>query len=457
MKKMSFSVFVFLIVFTSIIASGLAIEEKIKIEVNPENITTDTENMITFMINIINNQEQEDKISVEVSGPHPYWIIPYKSFVTLDANSSKEVGVNLYPRGDRGTFTYNVEASSDTNPEISDIANIKIDIPPVVIVKSISAAESDGALNIDLELDSLRFLSTEIILEIKNKAGQIVSTQILPVNIRKGLNEISETINLPDLTAESYTLRAKIKANDEEGITSFDIEPIHNITQSMKTISTPMYKEVTIYVHNRGNVIEKNYELFQTTEPGSFVTGLITAPSGCFDDEKGRTCRYSIDRLEPGATARISYRIEYWPTYVEIAAAIIIIVVVVVFFFLRATKPTIKKRYIKKGGNIHNIILEIKNPFLHHMKNVIIRDWISPLASVIREEFGVLKPVLKKSEAGTELIWKLGDIKPKEHRFLNYKIKTAVQGSFKMPRASARFLTPKGKKYRIFSQSIVIE
>ncbi len=136
----------------------------------------------------------------------------------------------------------------------------------------------------------------------------------------------------------------------------------------------------------------------------------------------------------------------------QIAAAATIIFVVASFSLLRAAKPSIMKSSVKKTVNMHSIILEIKNPFLHHLKDVVIRDWVSPLASVMCKEIGTLKPVLKKSGAGTELIWKLGEIKPKEVRYLSYKIKTLVEGNLKMPRAYARFRTPKGGRFRIYSR-----
>ena len=84
------------------------------------------------------------------------------------------------------------------------------------------------------------------------------------------------------------------------------------------------------------------------------------------------------------------------------------------------------------------------------------RDWISPLARVMHEEIKAMKPIIRKSEAGTELIWKLGDIKPKEIRLLNYKIKTFVEGSLKMPRAYMRFITEKGKRAKVYSRSLVV-
>ena len=69
----------------------------------------------------------------------------------------------------------------------------------------------------------------------------------------------------------------------------------------------------------------------------------------------------------------------------------------------------------------------------------------------------MVKPMIRKSEAGTELIWKLGDIKPKETRIITYPVKALVQGSLKMPKAYIRFNKPNGRLKRIFSRPVVIE
>ena len=84
------------------------------------------------------------------------------------------------------------------------------------------------------------------------------------------------------------------------------------------------------------------------------------------------------------------------------------------------------------------------------------RDFVSPLAKVARE-FEHTKPIIKKSEAGTELIWKIGKMKPREVRVLSYKIKNLVEGNLKMPKAYVRFRDNNGNRVRIYSGHLTIE
>ena len=144
----------------------------------------------------------------------------------------------------------------------------------------------------------------------------------------------------------------------------------------------------------------------------------MTAPNDC----SGRTCSYVINGLVPGAAAQIVYRIEFWPTLMQYFGAGVAIVAVLGFTFVHKTRPSVRKSSAALGYGRHSIIIEVKNPFLHHLNNVVVRDFVHPIANVLHEEIESLKPIVKKTETGTELICKLGDMRPKETRLLKYGV-----------------------------------
>ena len=84
-----------------------------------------------------------------------------------------------------------------------------------------------------------------------------------------------------------------------------------------------------------------------------------------------------------------------------------------------------------------------------------VRDWVSPLASVVNQ-FDSVKPVIRKSDAGTELIWKLDKIDKKDDRILSYKIRTMINGEIKMPRAYIRYKNTKGEKGKVYSNPLLV-
>jgi hypothetical protein len=82
---------------------------------------------------------------------------------------------------------------------------------------------------------------------------------------------------------------------------------------------------------------------------------------------------------------------------------------------------------------------------------------VSPLAQVLHEEIESTKPVIRRLEQGTELIWKLGEMKPREERILQYKVRSLVHGSLKMPGAHLKFTAGKGeKKIKLSSNGITL-
>ncbi|RLJ06637.1 MAG: hypothetical protein DRP12_03745, partial [Candidatus Aenigmatarchaeota archaeon] len=69
---------------------------------------------------------------------------------------------------------------------------------------------------------------------------------------------------------------------------------------------------------------------------------------------------------------------------------------------------------------------------------------------------GSLKPVVKKGEKGTELIWNLGNLASREVRIISYKIKSPLAAMVKLLPAKLNF--EKGKKnVSVFSNQAVLE
>ncbi|MFH1294712.1 MAG: hypothetical protein ABIH90_02105, partial [Candidatus Aenigmatarchaeota archaeon] len=155
-----------------------------------------------------------------------------------------------------------------------------------------------------------------------------------------------------------------------------------------------------------------------------------------------------------GEERRIIYTVEHWPNYAKYAAGLIILVLIGTYSAGEITKPRIKKKVVKRSNGTHTVILEIKNP-IKELDSVIIRDFVSPLARV-HKSFEHLKPVSKTSDAGTELIWKIGKMKPREERVLSYRMKPLVGGELKMPKAYLRFRNNKGERIRVFSKHLMI-
>jgi len=100
-------------------------------------------------------------------------------------------------------------------------------------------------------------------------------------------------------------------------------------------------------------------------------------------------------------------------------------------------KTVIGSLSVTKGNEV-SISLSIKNR-RRQMSKVIVRDVVPHYFSVI-SSFATVKPLIRKIAEGTELIWRIGDMKAHEERVLQYKIKAIKDfvGKVRLPSAHMR-------------------
>jgi hypothetical protein len=429
-----------------------AFAQPVSITVTPDEIKSDVDVNNAFMVTITNNQGNADSFRITPYGPYIFWVTVPVWMIDLQSGETKTFVVTLFPTGDRyGRFPYTLTATSEKNPAIASTAEFYLDVEPVRI-HDISLVKSGSTVSAEIIVDSLKRRDVSFAISLRTANGDVVAGSAFTSQI-DGTQTVSGSIDMPaNLLAGSYTffVEATTEGTTIKKSQPFVLDPVHNIVKTRAEVDTALYKEITITLKNQGNVIEDNYKVVETTGAGQMV-GFVTAPNDCASGSNGSTCSYVISGLVPGAAAQVVYRIEFWPTLMQYFGASVAIIAVLGFTFVHKTKPSVRKRSAALGDGRHSIILEIKNPFLH----VVVRDFVHPIANVVHEEIESIKPVVRKTEAGTELIWKLGDMKPKETRLLKYGVKSVFQGgSISSPKAYIRFMNPKGKSFRIFSNSL---
>lgn len=445
---------VFLAYFIFLTAPVLA--DPLEIEILNNNQTVNIGDSVTFTIELTNNRDVEDDVKMSVRDSNYGWIQNTYTLVTLEPASSKTLNITFSPTGEKeGTFPFDLSIKSFDVPWLKATGTIYMNVRLRFDIEDFRTEIDGDNLNILLVLDSTEERTVGVVFDIRDSSGTVIKTFYKDADI-KGVETLSETIPLSEFLAGLYSVEARIEGTKLTVMSEFNVEPVHDVVEIVKKISTPLYEDVIITIENRGNVIEKDYSITQSLPNNDLITGFVTEPFDCNVNGDDKVCSYVLQDLTPGASTMITYRLNYWVIYSGYTIAILIVLAIATFSFIRITNPTIRKIHSKKGENKYSVILEIKNPFMHHLKNVIVRDWVSPLARVMHEEFEMLTPVMRRSDAGTELIWKLGDIKPKETRIITYKIKTLVQGSLKMPRAYIRFNNKKGNKTRVFSKHLIV-
>lgn len=413
---------------------------------------------VSFDFILENKRYVEDPVQIIIRGEHQEWIQNTYTLIKMEGNSENRFSIKFYPTGDvSGDFHYTMRAESFIT-KVGVQKDFYLEVKRPVEITWFDAEKSGDRVQLEVSLLSNAEKTATLNFELLGKDKRVIDAFSRDIDLEEGENSFGETVSLSEkMPAGDYMITVILDGTKSFRTASFTVMPLHDVVENVVKRSTPLYDEYEITIYNNGNVVEDSYTVNADVPNNDLITGLITSPTGCVDQGENKECRYVLTDLEPGATALITYRLDYWSIYAQYSLIVIAILGVTALGFFRAASPTIRKKAVRKGGDKHHVVLEIKNPFYHNLSNVIVRDWVSPLASVAHDEIAMFKPVVRRSDAGTELIWRLGDMRPRETRIITYPIKTLVQGSLKMPRAYIRYNKPSGKFSRIFSKQLIVE
>ncbi len=425
-----------------------AFADSIDISVVPETLSVEVNRFTSFQLSITNSMGLEDNFVIYVDGPVPYWRQPTALLLKIRHNETGLTELQFLPTK-WGEYYYEAVVSSLAFPNISTRRGFTLIVtPPEVSILDIrTVVQDDLRLVLDMKASQPVLINMTFLIE---SAEGTFSREVQALKRVEGSETIEAAIPLIDFFAGRYKVTAL--ADSSRAVDEFYIEPVHNV-ELKKTVSNYLlYDEVAIEATNNGNIVEKDFVINEDMNPG-ISTGFVTRPQSC-TSEPDITCSFVIGEIEPRQTKRVVYRYQHWPSFAQFLAGGFVAAVLVFAGYRKQSRPTIRKRHIRKSAGMHHIILEVRNP-AKHLKNVIVRDFVTPLAQVAYE-FEHAKPVVKRSEAGAELIWKLGSLSPKEHRFLSYKIRPLVTGDLKMPRAYVRW-GEAGSTKRSYSSHLLLE
>lgn len=425
----------------------------------------------TLDILIKNNRAVKDTFYFSLWGGPSIWTTTNKPWVNLDAGEATDIILNIEPPRDAEVGTQLLTFSVlSLNSNITESKEIYLDV-----------VRGSDIFIYDIELEKQTFRPGDTVMIRptlsnlnKNDALEVlVSTQILKNNLI--VQNFDESIKIEPMSSKKLTYSFSVKNTNEPGEyeiqvaakntlnkilderkTTFNIEAIHKIDEEKETKNSILYSDVTIKITNNGNSIEKNFyvtESMPSVSKNFFYPEI--EPTSQEEKENRIVYKWVINELDPGQTITIKYQLRF--TSVVIISCILIIAIVwVVWLFFR---PTLKKNYIGALAEKQQITisLNLKNKGRKILNNVIVKDIVPPLASVIKK-FETLEPKISITPNGTQLTWDIKQLKPKEERIITYKIKPVIEitGGFKLPKAFFMFETKKGKKRKILSKTITI-
>jgi hypothetical protein len=465
-EKLPFFISIILIMFFFL---NSVYAEDIEIIVPEKTITTYAGRTNRLEVLVKNNRDVRDTFYFSIWPT--YWISLGKYFTSLNAGEITNLSLSIEPPRDvqLGTiiFTlivrsvdYNVSASEEIYFDIVRTSNVFLtDLK--INKQSFKPGETVNIqptiTNIDKKETTDVFLTMKIL-----KDNKIVQTFEDTLSVVPQTTEtLSHNYNLKITNPPGgYEVEAVLKNKlnkilDKDSIT-FNIETLHKIDEEKKTENSILFSTVTIKILNNGNVVESNLEV---TESLPLISKYFFYPEiePVSEEEKENRIVYKwlIHDLKPDEIKAITYQLRF-TNVVLISCLLIIVVVWVVWLFFR---PTIRKTYmgLLARENQISISLHLKNKSRKLLKNVQIVDFVPPLAAVVKK-FDTLEPNIKTKTTGTELTWKIKELKPKEERVLTYKIKPVIDiiGKLRLPKAHLIYKTKKGKRRRVLSKTMTM-
>lgn len=441
-----------LVIALVLLSISLASAQEIGLDVHPSSRTVHPYEKAYFLLTMENGRNVDDDFYLFVTGTPAFWVNVDTSYLVMPAMTNRTLNLFFYPNDMPGVYDYTVFLQSRSSPNLKVGQDIQLTVLGVggdnVELVDHDIHKGSDSVDIRIKLSSFSEKVVTIDYVIASERGKIVATDTRSYTVR-GEKGITHSIPIqPDIVAGEYTIRVKVKGTGIELSSSFDVEPVHRIVKREDDTSTPLYHEMTITVSNEGNVIEEDYAV-----KSSIPTGYLSfsrQPAECGDD----WCEWLVSKLNPEESMQIIYRIEYWPLILE---GVVIAALLVSFFIIgwnKATRPKLIKRLEKGEGGGYTTVLEIKNAG-KKITNVVIRDEVSPLFEV-KGKFETIKPAIKQTEDGTEMVWSLGAIEPKDHRIIHYSIKPVVNGHLKMPRAYMRYVSKGNKRSKVTSKEVYL-
>jgi len=427
--------------------------EAVDIAVSPVSGTTRVEKTFTYQITVTNNMRIPDDFILTVFGRHLEWADLQSYYFYLEPYESREISLNFYPK-EEGNYNYEVQASSIRNPRNRDSLILDLKVNPLIDpdITDFSVDVIGDELKVDLTATSKKTRDIEIDFGITDSNENRVKVLSITRSVT-GEREISESISLKDMPAGSYSIKVSLVGTDVIRTANFYIPTVHHVVTTKKTVSNPLVQEVTITVSNQGNTMD-NYNIEENLPAGQYVT-LIDSPSSQYLQEDEMVYQWSLTGMQVGQTIEIKYTVDYWKNALGWGIMGLAIIGLLGLGIVRAGRPNIRKKYMRKR-DLHVIVLEVRGSLTKNIRNVLVKDRVSPLGKVL-PEFEGPKPIVRESESGTELIWRLGDIRPRSEIYLTYRIRPLIEAQLKMPRAYLTYRTDDERKINVYSKQLMLE
>jgi len=467
---------VFFLLSIAVILNNVA-AAGVEVTVDKNEITVSSGQIVSVFTTVKNTQSDADVFSITV-WPN-YWngvsATPEKTRLNLSSNGegSFRVYFNVPSCTEEFSQVFKITVTSAAKTEINDSKDVNLIIKSIGsvcisdLMPDVSAYNPGDTAEITTKVTNIGEkyseqlnVETDVIFE-KNIIKRFDNTTV----VAKKSTENVKNIFVVDKYAVpgTYYVESILKDSYNRKINSmsatFKVNEVSNQPIIKKAVVYGILSSKTIItVRNDNNVVLPDFYVTETVP--DYIKPVFYPVTKSTEERKvGTNVLYFwlVSGLKPGEERIVSYEFRVQ----NLVAVAVVIIAGVIFIFSYIYKLEVVKHYrhVGSGAERETIIsLDVRNGSSKEIRDVYVRDFVPSIARVI-ERFETLKPTVKRSEGGTELVWKLETLGPKEERVITYRIKPVLQvhGVVKLPRASASYYDKKKKRYMAISKDISVK
>ena len=425
---MSFSIIVAFLFFSTV-----ALADSFDVEIDyPTQMFADSMDFVKISVT---NNEGSDWFSVSEfsAGSFSKWFI--NSDFTRKINSGETVDFvfELDVPKDATPFTYQysiiVKKDGETVEKELNTEILERTYTGIVSDIDFNCVSCKGDLEVSVGVKNIGsgdLNNVDLVLEVDGNKKRIALGDL------NSKEEVFETANF-ELVGKGpgdYNMEADLfidgKLSDHDS-KMFSIPVYQDVDVERDITQTPIGAFVTLKAINNGNMVD-DAKLDDVVEGKWWISYLGPDP-----ERKDGTGWTWFATLLPTEEQNVSYVLLYWP--VPILA--ILLVVGGAMGYLQLTGAHIKKDIHRVGDEL-KISLHVRN-LGGILEGCVVRD-IVPNSFILPKDFGTLKPIVRKTAHGTELLWRVGNMRTGEERLVNYSIipRTLNKMSITLPAASVK-------------------
>lgn len=410
-----------------------------------------------FRINVTNDADVDQQFTLNTETRNDWYNGPYPYTLTLEPGESglSSVYISLDENAVAGRKGIEISVTSGSGEQVTRRPSFTIKRDSDVIIKSFTT--NNDTYNPGTSVSTSVTVRNVIPRELDENEYRAVFTldgkeKTVPFSdLDPGEEEtVTAQFNLEPFDVGVMNVNVRVEDIDgnlaQQKSAKIEVEQVENVqktrTRNFRGISTT----AVLTAENHGNIPSEN-TVVKASVPSylSYFVSFTTEPSS--ERNSGGTVTYTweLGSLSPGDSQRVTYRINYWTPL----AVLLVLVVAGALGIRELRSPHIKKKTVRKNGK-HAVHLTVKNRSGSNLDNVVVKDFVPSIASLI-EKFDSSPPEkIRQGEEGTELEWKLGRMTPGEERILTYKIspQVEVEGSVTLPSARLEYKVKNAEKKR---------